>query len=171
MRTSERAVFEAIRFLACDPEIVPAQETTSVLTAEPFRGRYRISEEGRNDTEFIGLTALVDHLNYRVTYLSLQAKPHAGILHAALVRHGNRRVLITGREAAGKTTLARTLLGAWPVRTDGPNALVVDGARGRDVHAALGRGGVWADEVRVEHADLEDAFLHLTGGDEAELNQ
>jgi hypothetical protein len=112
IRTSERTAFETIRFLACNPEIVPAQETTSVLTAEPFRGRYRISEEGKTDTEVIGPTALVDYLNYRVTSLSLQAKPDAGILHAALLRRGRRRVLISGRAAAGKTTLALGLVQA-----------------------------------------------------------
>jgi hypothetical protein len=112
IRTSERAAFEAIRFLACDPQIVPAQKVTSALTVEPFRGRYRISEEGKNDTEVIGPTALVDHLNYRVTSLSFEAKPHAGILHAALLRRGTRRVLITGRAAAGKTTLALRLIQA-----------------------------------------------------------
>jgi hypothetical protein len=112
IRTSERTVFEAIKFLACDPEIVPAQEATLVLTAEPSRGSYRISENGKNDSEVIGLTALVEHLHYRVTSLSLLAKPHAGILHAALLRRGGRRVLISGRAAAGKTTLALRLVQA-----------------------------------------------------------
>ena len=112
LRTSERAAFEAIRFLTCDPEIVPAPETTCVLTVEPFRGRYRISEEGQNDTEVFGLAPLVDHLNCRVTLLSLQARPHAAILHAALLRRGNRRVLLAGRGAAGKTTLALRLVQA-----------------------------------------------------------
>jgi hypothetical protein len=112
MRTSERAAFEAIQFLACDPEIIPAQATASVLTVEPFRRSYRVSEEGTNDTEVIGLTGLVDHLHFRVTSLSLQAKPHAGILHAALLHRGSRRILIIGREAAGKTTLALRLIQA-----------------------------------------------------------
>lgn len=112
IRTSDRSVFEAVKFLACDPEIVPTQETTSVLTAEPIRDSYRISEDGRNDSEVIGLKTLVDHLHYRVTSLSLLEKPHAGILHAALLRRGNRRVLISGRAAAGKTTLALRLVQA-----------------------------------------------------------
>jgi hypothetical protein len=112
MRTSERMVFEAIRFLACDPEMFPAPETTSVLTVAPFRDRYRISEQGKSDAEVMGLTALVDHLHFRLALLSLQAKPRAGILHAALLRRGSRRVLLTGRAAAGKTTLALRLVQA-----------------------------------------------------------
>jgi hypothetical protein len=113
MRTSERTVFEAIRFLACDPEIVSMEEPTSILiTVEPFRGRYRICEQGNNATEVFGLTTLVEHLNYRVTLLSLLAKPHAAILHAALLRRGDRRVLLVGRAAAGKTTLALRLIQA-----------------------------------------------------------
>ena len=31
----------------------------------------------------------------------------------------------------------------------------------------LGRAGMWAHEIRVEHTDLEDAFLHLTAGDDS----
>jgi hypothetical protein len=112
IRTSERTIFDTIRFLACDPEIVPAQKETSELIVEAFRGRYRISEEGKNDTEVIGPAALLDYLNYRVTSLSFQAKPHAGILHAALLRRGSRRLLITGCAAAGKTTLALRLVQA-----------------------------------------------------------
>ena len=73
------------------------------------------------------------------------------------------RVRVVLADADQRT--ARVLLAAWPVRTDGPNAVLVEGASGRDVNTALGQGGVWADEVRVEHADLEDAFLHLTGDD------
>jgi ABC-2 type transport system ATP-binding protein len=65
-------------------------------------------------------------------------------------------------------TKARTLLAAWPTTTDGHDALFIDGARGRDVSEVLGRAGVWAHEIRVEHVDLEDAFLHLTAGEGSE---
>ena len=63
-------------------------------------------------------------------------------------------------------TKARALLSAWPTTTDGRDALVIEGARGRNVSEVLGRAGVWAHEIRVEHADLEDAFLHLTAGED-----
>jgi hypothetical protein len=112
VRTSDRTAFEAIRYLACDPEIVGVRQETSVVTVEPFRGRYLVSEEDRSPVEVIGLVALIDHLSSRVVSLSLQAKPTAGIFHAALLRCRDRKVLITGREAAGKTTLAMRLVQA-----------------------------------------------------------
>jgi hypothetical protein len=61
---------------------------------------------------------------------------------------------------------ARELLSGWPVRTDGPAALMVDGAGGREVNEALGRGGLWARQIRVERPGLEAAFLRLTLNEE-----
>jgi len=84
----------------------------SVLTVESFRGRYRIGEEGRDDTEVLGLASVVYHLHARLLSLSLQARPRAGILHAASLRRGPRRVLMVGRQASGKTTLALRLVQA-----------------------------------------------------------
>ncbi|GLY77644.1 ABC transporter ATP-binding protein [Actinoallomurus iriomotensis] len=57
---------------------------------------------------------------------------------------------------------AQALLSAWPVRTDGERMLVVDGADGREVNQTLGRGGVWARQIRTERPGLEEAFLRLT---------
>jgi hypothetical protein len=58
--------------------------------------------------------------------------------------------------------LARTLLARWPLRTDGPDALLVDHTDGGEVNEVLARGGVWARQIRIERAGLEEAFLHLT---------
>ncbi|HEY0542076.1 MAG TPA: ABC transporter ATP-binding protein [Actinoallomurus sp.] len=58
------------------------------------------------------------------------------------------------------------LLARWPVRTEGPGTLVVDDTEGREVNKALGRGGVWARQVRVERPGLEEAFLRLTATEE-----
>ena len=113
MRTTERDVFEAVRFLSCEPEIdvaPPAQRIEVALTIEPFRDRYRILEEGRQAEEVTGLRSVVDHLHSRVLFFSVQAKPEAGILHAASLRSGRRRFLLAGAEAAGKTTLALRLI-------------------------------------------------------------
>jgi ABC-type multidrug transport system ATPase subunit len=57
---------------------------------------------------------------------------------------------------------ALRLLAGWPVRTDGPEMLVVEGAGGREVNEALGRAGLWARQIRVERTGLEEAFLRLT---------
>jgi ABC-2 type transport system ATP-binding protein len=61
---------------------------------------------------------------------------------------------------------ALRLLARWPVRTEGPGTLVVDDTEGREVNEALGRGGVWARQVRVERPGLEEAFLRLTATEE-----
>ena len=59
---------------------------------------------------------------------------------------------------------ARALLaGRFAVRTEGRGTLVVEGGDGRAVNATLGRGGVWAHQIRAERSGLEAAFLDLTG--------
>lgn len=61
---------------------------------------------------------------------------------------------------------ARGLLAGRPVRTDGPEMLLVEGVDGREVNAILGRAGVWARRIRVERPGLEEAFLQLTVAEE-----
>lgn len=63
---------------------------------------------------------------------------------------------------AGDQPAARALLGRWPVRTAGPDTLLVQTPGGREVNEVLGRGGVWAAEVRLERPGLEETFLELT---------
>ena len=79
MRTSEREVFEAIRFLQCTPEIGAVPTAKSVLTIEPFRGRHRISEEGKDNEEVLGVRSVVDHLHSRLFSYSLGERPRAGL--------------------------------------------------------------------------------------------
>jgi ABC-2 type transport system ATP-binding protein len=57
---------------------------------------------------------------------------------------------------------ALALLDRWPARADGPGSVLVEGAAGREVNEVLGRGGVWASQIRPEQAGLEEAFLQLT---------
>jgi hypothetical protein len=112
IRTTEREQFQALRFIECNPDIVPAPARDHVIAVEPFRGRYRILEDGHERVEVLGHTAVVDHVHRRVLSLSFAAKPDAGILHAACLRRNGRRVLFAGRESAGKTTLALRLVRA-----------------------------------------------------------
>jgi hypothetical protein len=112
MRTTEREVFEAIRFLDCNPEIVAVPTAESVLTVEPFRGRYRILEEGKDAAEVFDARSVVDELHSRLFWSSLGELPRAAVLHAASLRRGSRRVLIAGSQGAGKTTLALRLVRA-----------------------------------------------------------
>jgi hypothetical protein len=112
IKTSERLLFEALRFLECVPDIQSAPALETVVTVEPYRGRYRICEEGMDDQEVLGIRALVEHLQAKVLSLSFQSNPRAGVLHAASLRRGYRRILITGGEATGKTTLSLRLIRA-----------------------------------------------------------
>lgn len=51
----------------------------------------------------------------------------------------------------------------FSLRTDGSDALLVQCGDGHAVNEILGRGGVWAHQIRVERSGLEDAFFELTG--------
>jgi ABC-2 type transport system ATP-binding protein len=57
---------------------------------------------------------------------------------------------------------ALALLRRWPTCADGPDAVLVETAAGREVNEVLGRGGVWASQIRPERAGLEEAYLQLT---------
>jgi ABC-2 type transport system ATP-binding protein len=57
---------------------------------------------------------------------------------------------------------ALALLHRWPARADGPDAVLVEAAAGREINEALGRGGIWASQILPERAGLEEAFLQLT---------
>jgi ABC-2 type transport system ATP-binding protein len=57
---------------------------------------------------------------------------------------------------------ALALLDRWSARADGPDAVLVEAAAGREVNEALGRGGVWASQILPERAGLEETFLQLT---------
>jgi hypothetical protein len=109
MRTTEQEAFEALRFLECTPDIVAAAARDLGISIDAFRGRYCILEEGRNVEQVIDTRSIVDHLHARLFSHSLGERPRSGIVHAALLRRGRRRVLIAGSKGAGKTTLALRL--------------------------------------------------------------
>lgn len=110
IRTTERAAHEALRFVACDPEIDAPPVPDHVITVEPYRGRYRVLEDGVEPVETLGEKATVDEVHKRYFQLSVAAHPTAGLLHAACLRRNGRRILLAGKEAAGKTSLTLRLV-------------------------------------------------------------
>jgi ABC-2 type transport system ATP-binding protein len=70
-----------------------------------------------------------------------------------------RVVLAPADQAAARTLLADR----FPVRAEGSDALVVASGDGHAVNELLGRGEMWAHQIRVERSGLEDVFLDLTG--------
>jgi hypothetical protein len=111
-RTTEQEAHAAMRYLACDPDIAAAPASDLVISVEPYRGRYRILEPGQAIAEVLDKRALIEDLHGRLFSLSLADRPRSGIIHAALLRQGTRRVLIAGRRGAGKTSLALRLVRA-----------------------------------------------------------
>jgi ABC-2 type transport system ATP-binding protein len=76
------------------------------------------------------------------------------------------RLVATPLEAAA--TQARGLLGAGAVQVvDGGLRLAVPPARAAEVNAALVGAGIAVSELRAEERSLEDAFLTLTGANNA----
>jgi len=108
--TTDRAVFDGIRYLECDPEIDDKQTDDRGLCIEPFRGRYRIVDNHKGMQEVLDVKSVVDRLHKKLFLYSIEDRPEAGLLHAAALRRGSRRILLVGSESVGKTSLALRLV-------------------------------------------------------------
>jgi ABC-2 type transport system ATP-binding protein len=53
-------------------------------------------------------------------------------------------------------------LGRWAARADGTDSMLVDTGDGRGVNEALAAVGIWAHQIVLSRAALEETFLHLT---------
>jgi hypothetical protein len=109
LRTTEQEAFEAMRYLECNPEVITAPGADLRISVEPFRGRYRIVKEGQTIEEAVDTRSIVDFLHARLFSYALQERPRSAIVHAALLRRRDKRMLIAGSRGAGKTTLTLRL--------------------------------------------------------------
>jgi hypothetical protein len=108
--TSDQEVFQAIRYLECDPEIAgePPEELT--ISIERYRSYYRIWQGEQLLGEQITPQAVTEMLHAKLTLLALAEFPTAPIIHAATLKHGGHRVLLVGPKGAGKTVLTLYLI-------------------------------------------------------------
>lgn len=75
----------------------------------PHRARYLIAQDERPLDEVIDTRSMIDVLHAHLFAEALRERPQSGIVHAALLRRGGKRVLIAGSRGAGKTTLTLRL--------------------------------------------------------------
>ncbi|GAB3984594.1 ABC transporter ATP-binding protein [Actinoallomurus acanthiterrae] len=153
--------------LLSDPVLLVLDEPTNGMDPagiREFRALLRsLADDGTTVFLSSHLLAEVEQVCDRVAVMDhgrlVEEGPVAGL---STVRRRLRVVLDeTDLDRAREALAGRTL------RTDGPEALLVEGADGREVNRTLGNAGVWARQILVERPGLEEAFLTLTAAEEA----
>ena len=126
-RTSDPVVFQALRYLECDPEIAgnPAQDLT--VSVEPHGAHYRIVADNKLVGDHMSVQGVIGALHAKLMNLSLAEFPAAPIVHAASLRRAGRRVLLVGPKGAGKTVLTLHLIRAGYDIEGDENVFVADG--------------------------------------------
>jgi ABC-2 type transport system ATP-binding protein len=146
-----------------DPALLLLDEPTNGMDPagiREFRSLLRSLADGGTTVLLSShLLAEVEQVCDRIAVLHAGGLVEEGRIDELTAAMGWVRVVLDPADQAA----ARGRLAGWPLRTDGPDALLVDRARGREVNRALGSGGVWAEQITVERPGLEEAFLHLTG--------
>ena len=112
LRAPDDAVFKAVRYLDCNPDIAGAPLQDVEIVIERKGDLYRIAENGLTTGEAADARGVVEHLHLHLFQRALEEFPERALLHAACLRHGVRRLLIAGTKGAGKTTLALRLIEA-----------------------------------------------------------
>ena len=108
--TSDAVVFQAIRYLECDPEIAGESTGDLAISIEPYRSYYRIVQDGAVVREQMSAQGVTESLHAELTILSFADFPAAPIIHAASLRSKGRRILLVGPKGSGKTMLALHLI-------------------------------------------------------------
>jgi hypothetical protein len=90
-----------VRFLDCTPDIAGPTPRDIVISIEPYRGYFRIIEDGVVLKEALDGHSATQFLHAHLFGCSIADRPRAALLHAACLRRGGRRLLLHGAKAAG----------------------------------------------------------------------
>ena len=112
LSTSDAEVFQALRYLECDPEIAGATAQHLAISVEPYRSYYRIVQNGEVVREQMSPQGVSETLHAELTILSFADFPDAPLIHAASLRRDGRRILLVGPKGGGKTMLTLHLIRA-----------------------------------------------------------
>ncbi len=146
-----------------DPDLLIFDEPTNGLDPAGIR-EVRSTMRGLADR---GKTVLVS--SHILTEVQQIADTVSIVAQGRLVASGRVDDLVAGGGAAPVRVGVRDRDGAsrllrakgWTVSDEGSD-LVVTGAAASDINETLARDGLYAHELRTEHADLEQVFLALT---------
>jgi ABC-2 type transport system ATP-binding protein len=153
-----------------DPDVLLLDEPANGLDPagiREFRTLFRLlADEGKTVFLSSHLLVEVERICDRVAVIHQGRIVEEGGVGKLLAARARVRVVV----AASDQGRARELLNRWPVQVDESGALSVGAADAREVNRVLAAGGVWAEQLGVERADLEEAFLGLTTdrGDDTE---
>jgi hypothetical protein len=127
LSTSDPAVYQALRYLECDPEIDGEPSRHLAFSVEPYRSYYRIFQDGKLVREQITPQGVSETLHAELTILSLADFPDAPLIHAASFRRAGHRILLVGSKGGGKTTLTLHLIRAGYEIEGDENVFVTSG--------------------------------------------
>ena len=132
IRTDKAELYEATRYLECDPEIEGYIFEESLVRLEVTDGICRIVENGSFLQQQLHNRAVIEFLYGHLFEGSILDYPNAPIIHAACLRRDGRRLLLVGAKGTGKTTLTlRLMLAGYEVEGDENVFLYGDGAVAR----------------------------------------
>jgi ABC-2 type transport system ATP-binding protein len=131
-----------------DPTVLLLNEPTNGMDPvgiREFRGLLRsLADDGMSVFLSSHLLAEVAHVCDRVVVMNRGRLVEQGLVSELTTAKSRVRVVV----AESEQHAARTLLAGWSVRSDGPDALLVDVASGRGVNSLLGGEGISSLRLR-----------------------